>query len=82
MSGELVPVSAAAAVAGVAGWYVPAGQDHCPRCGDTNFDERRRCITCTDGDDAYADGLFADGWSADAGELARRRFAGVARGRP
>lgn len=56
------------------GWYVPAGLDHCPRCKDVNFDSRRRCATCTDGDSAYADGLFAAGWSQAAGEAARARY--------
>jgi hypothetical protein len=56
---------------GEPGWYVPVGAGHCPRCKDQNWDDRRRCITCTDGDDAYADGAFADGWSAEAAERAR-----------
>lgn len=56
---------------GVAGWYVPAGQDHCPRCRDTNFDGRRLCLTCTHGDDGYAGGVFAEGWSVAAGERFR-----------
>lgn len=50
---------------GEPGWYVPAGAAHCPRCGDQNWESvGRRCITCTDGDDAYAGGRFAEGWSA------------------
>lgn len=61
---------AAPAVGGVPGWYVPAGALWCPRCGDQNWDEGRRCITCTDGDDAYAGGAFADGWSTVAAERA------------
>lgn len=33
---------------GTPGWYVPAGQDICPRCGDQNYDDADRiCITCT-----------------------------------
>lgn len=61
----------AAPVEGEPGWYVPAGATHCPRCGDQNWTEARRCITCTDGDDAYADGAFAEGWSPAATEQAR-----------
>jgi hypothetical protein len=56
---------------GEPGWYVPEGATHCPRCGDQNWDVTRKCITCTDGDDGYADGAFAAGWSAEAGEQAR-----------
>lgn len=62
---------AAPAVGGEPGWYVPAGAIACPRCGDQNWDESRRCITCTDGDDAYAEGAFAGGWSEAAAERAR-----------
>jgi hypothetical protein len=37
---------------GEPGWYVPAGADWCPRCGDRNWDgESRLCITCSHGDD-------------------------------
>jgi ribosomal protein L37E len=33
---------------GTPGFYVPAGQHHCPHCGDTNFEEvTRLCMTCT-----------------------------------
>jgi hypothetical protein len=39
---------AATLLEGQPGWYVPAGQDICPRCGDQNFHETERiCITCT-----------------------------------
>lgn len=63
----------AAAVEGEAGWFVPEGAVHCPRCGDQNWETpRRRCITCTDGDDSYAGGVFAAGWSVEAGARARR----------
>lgn len=27
-------------IEGAPGWYVPEGQDWCPRCGDTNYDDR------------------------------------------
>lgn len=57
---------------GVPGWYVPEGAEACPRCGDQNWTAARMCITCTDGDDAYAGGAFADGWSPAALERARR----------
>lgn len=56
---------------GEPGWYVPAGAEWCPRCGDVNWAESTRlCITCTDGDDSYAGGAFAAGWSAEAAERA------------
>lgn len=25
--------------------------DHCDRCGDTNYDDTRTCLTCTNPDD-------------------------------
>jgi hypothetical protein len=62
----------AAPTTGEPGWYVPEGAERCPRCKDQNWDHRRRCITCTDGDDGYADGAFAAGWSAEAADRARR----------
>jgi hypothetical protein len=49
-------------VNGEPGWYVPACQDWCPRCGDTNYTDTRQCITCTDGDTGFRDGLFTEGW--------------------
>lgn len=47
----LIPKDSALAakiLEGQPGWCVPTGQDNCPRCGDTNFeDDTRVCITCT-----------------------------------
>jgi len=51
---------------GEAGWYVPSDVVWCPRCGDQNWTDERICITCTDGDDDYRDGLFRNGWSPPA----------------
>jgi hypothetical protein len=68
-------VGANAPAEGEPGWYVPPGALRCPRCGDQNWETpSRRCITCTDGDDGYADGVFADGWSVEAAERARQLF--------
>lgn len=61
---------------GEPGWYVPEGAIACPRCGDQNWTAARLCITCTDGDDAYADGAFAAGWSPAALERARAHRTG------
>jgi ribosomal protein L37E len=62
----------AAPAEGEPGWYVPAGAVWCPRCGDQNWAEvTRLCITCTYGDDSYADGAFSAGWSAEAADRAR-----------
>lgn len=70
-AGTIAEADGMTAAEGEVGWYVPAGALWCPRCGDQNWDEGRRCITCTDGDDAYADGAFAGGWSPAAAERAR-----------
>lgn len=65
MSGEVALV----AVEGDVGWFVPVGALRCPRCRDQNWDESTRlCLTCTYGCWAYADGIFAGGWSERAGQ--------------
>jgi hypothetical protein len=70
--GRIAEADAMTAVSGEVGWYVPAGAIACPRCGDQNWETpSRRCITCTDGDDAFAGGAFAGGWSEEAAEQAR-----------
>lgn len=33
------------------GFLVPHAVEHCPRCGDTNYDDDRICLTCTYPDD-------------------------------
>lgn len=51
--------------------HVPAGAERCPRCGDINYDpDTLVCITCTYGDDGYADGRFCDGWDTAVKEMA------------
>lgn len=35
----------------VPAFYVDPGKDHCNRCGDTNYDRNRVCLTCTYPDD-------------------------------
>lgn len=47
---------------GTAGWYVPAGADYCPRCGDINWNpDTRQCITCAN----CTCGAAADGRGTD-----------------
>ena len=60
---------------GELGWYVPAGAERCPRCKDVNWEASTRlCVTCTRGDSGYADGAFAQGWSAAAAAEVRRAW--------
>jgi hypothetical protein len=42
-------------------FYVEAGADRCGRCGDTNFDDLRVCLTCTYPDDPCSL-AYTSGW--------------------
>lgn len=58
-SDALVP----AVLTGEPGYYVPPNVSHCRRCGDTNWDDGRMCITCTYG--AFASQNPDGSWRED-----------------
>jgi hypothetical protein len=52
-----------AVLTGESGYYVPSNATHCRRCGDTNWDDDRLCITCTHG--AFASQNPDGSWRED-----------------